>query len=161
LLAVACGGGSGGGGQASSQPSPADSSGGTLARVATTQAEQTALAKSTAAAREAMVSATAAVTAPSATLEITAKNIMFDKKVLVAPANTLVKVRLVIDETGDFAGAQHNFSVYRDSSLTEKIFAAGTETKTVEYAFTTPGPGTYFFRCDPHPGAMEGAFVVK
>lgn len=32
--------------------------------------------------------------------------------------------------------------------------------KTVEYELTTPSPGTYFFRCDPHPEEMTGAIVI-
>lgn len=32
--------------------------------------------------------------------------------------------------------------------------------KTVDYEFTAPGPGTYFFRCDPHPVEMTGELRV-
>ncbi len=30
----------------------------------------------------------------------------------------------------------------------------------MESTFTTPGPGTYFFRCDVHPVTMVGTVVV-
>ncbi|MDP9067361.1 MAG: histidine kinase [Actinomycetota bacterium] len=32
--------------------------------------------------------------------------------------------------------------------------------RTVEYEVTAPGPGTYFFRCDPHPEDMTGVVTV-
>lgn len=32
--------------------------------------------------------------------------------------------------------------------------------KTVDYEFTAPAPGTYFFRCDPHPAEMRGELEV-
>lgn len=32
--------------------------------------------------------------------------------------------------------------------------------KTVDYEFTAPEPGTYFFRCDPHPEDMSGEVEV-
>jgi len=32
--------------------------------------------------------------------------------------------------------------------------------RTVDYEFTAPSPGTYFFRCDPHPVEMRGEVEV-
>jgi plastocyanin len=34
-----------------------------------------------------------------------------------------------------------------------------TGRKTIDYTFTSPGPGTYYFRCDAHPD-MNGTFYV-
>nr|MBA2601002.1 hypothetical protein [Actinomycetota bacterium] len=40
--------------------------------------------------------------------------------------------------------------------------AFGSEARQVErdYEFTTPPPGTYFFRCDPHSATMKGEVIV-
>lgn len=162
-FAMACGGGGGSGSEGGQAASDGAASAGDAARerVATSQAQQTATAKGQADARATMVAATAAVTQPSAALEITAKDIKFDKAVLVAPANTRVAVKLINAETTQ--AERHNFALFRKEGLQEPIFVGELEGGSVtrEYSFTTPGPGTYFFLCSPHPSDMFGAFVVK
>ncbi|HEY4686235.1 MAG TPA: plastocyanin/azurin family copper-binding protein [Dehalococcoidia bacterium] len=159
-LAVACGGG-GGGETSSGGADPSDPNAAARARVATAQAEQTAAANAAGGARATAIAATAAATSPSASLEITAKEVKFDKLVLVAPANATVTVRLIIDETGVFAGERHNLAIFRDQGMTEKIFVGELDAATLEYRFTTPGPGTYYFFCSPHLDSMNGAFIVR
>lgn len=85
---------------------------------------------------------------------ITAQNVSFGKDKLVLAADSEVSV-----EFDNKEAVVHNFTVWTDSSTTEKI--AGTETfsgpdasKTV--TFRTPGAGsTYYFNCTIHPG-MKG-----
>ncbi len=60
----------------------------------------------------------------------------------------------------------HNMSIYTDSSGTTSIQTQALDltlvSKTVTYNFDAIAkPGTYFFRCDFHPTAMTGAFIVK
>lgn len=38
---------------------------------------------------------------------------------------------------------------------------SGAAEKTVTYELTAPPPGSYFFRCDPHPEDMTGTLVVE
>lgn len=38
---------------------------------------------------------------------------------------------------------------------------AGISEKTVSYELTAPPPGSYFFRCDPHPEEMTGTVIVE
>jgi plastocyanin len=99
--------------------------------------------------------------APAGTvvLPITAQNSLFSPRTLTAPPNTSVIVRM----NNLDAGVLHNVSVYTNNQATGRIFvstdlsAGGTK----DYAFTTPGAGTYFFRCDVHPDTMTGTFNVR
>ncbi len=91
-------------------------------------------------------------------LEITAKDLKFDKRALAAPANTEVTVRM----TNNDAGVLHNIAFYTNRNATQKIYTGETfaGVKTIEEKFRTPGAGTYFFRCDVHPD-MNGSFTVR
>lgn len=120
---------------------------------------------------DAEVFPTAAATAPpraqtpspggggATVLEIAAKDLLFDKRTLTAPANTAITIRF---DNKD-AGVQHNVAIYRDRTARTKIFVGelfpGPAVR--EYKFTTPGPGSYFFRCDVHPDTMTGTFTVR
>lgn len=95
--------------------------------------------------------------APTTDLQIRAKNVKFDRKVLAAVANSDVQVTLVNDDRG----VLHNIAFYMDKSAREKIFVgpAFTGRKTETSSFKTPAAGTYYFRCDIHPD-MNGRFEV-
>ncbi len=103
--------------------------------------------------------AAAADATPSASLQITAKDIKFDKRTLVANANADVSLTLVNAD----GGTLHNFAVYKDKKAREKIYVGELVTgpKTQENRFRAPGPGTYYFRCDTHPDVMTGQFITK
>jgi len=111
----------------------------------------------------ALTSAPAATTGGAASgavvLNLSVKDVQFDKRTLTVPANASVTIRF---ENKD-AAVSHNFAVYTARSATTKVFVGdivqGPATK--ESTFTSPGPGTYFFRCDVHPDTMNGSFVVK
>jgi plastocyanin len=95
----------------------------------------------------------------SVALSLTARNIAFDTGTLSAPAGSTVALTFVNDD----AGVPHNFALYTDSSASVQIFTGALVTgpATTVYTFTAPGtPGTYFFRCDPHPATMTGSFIV-
>ncbi|MBI2852008.1 MAG: cupredoxin domain-containing protein [Chloroflexi bacterium] len=93
------------------------------------------------------------------TIDLSARNISFDKKSITVPVGARVTMRLTNNESFVF----HNFAVYETSSATEVIFK-GDFTQagnTSNYAFPAPSrPGTYFFRCDVHPTLMTGDFIV-
>ena len=96
----------------------------------------------------------------TATVDLSAKNIAFDKSTITVPAGADVTVNF--DNEDD--GIPHNFAVYTDSSATDTIFSGETITgpDTTTYTFTAPSdPGTYYFRCDVHPEQMNGDFVVQ
>lgn len=96
----------------------------------------------------------------TATVDLSAKNIAFDKSTITVPAGADVTV----DFDNEDDGIPHNFAVYTDSSATDTIFSGETITgpDTTTYTFTAPSdPGTYYFRCDVHPEQMRGDFVVQ
>lgn len=96
---------------------------------------------------------------PSARLEIASRNLRFDKRTLVALPNTDVTI---VHNNRD-GGTPHNIAFYEARNARDLIFRGelfnGVETR--EETFRTPGPGTYFFRCDAHPDTMSGTLVVK
>ena len=93
------------------------------------------------------------------TLQITAANLQFNPRTLTAPPNTAITVRL----NNQDAGVLHNVAVYNNSQASTRIFVGDLHTGpgTKDYSFTTPGPGSYFFRCDVHPDTMTGTFNVR
>jgi plastocyanin len=93
------------------------------------------------------------------TLEITARDLLFDTDTLDAVAGEPFDVLLKNDD----AGVPHNVSVYTDSSAAEAIFEgeiiAGVD--TVTYRLPGLDGGSYFFRCDVHPQTMTGTLELK
>jgi plastocyanin len=96
--------------------------------------------------------------APSVDLHIKAKNLKFDQKVLAAVANSEISLTFNNDDSGTL----HNVAIYTDKGAKEEIWVSKliSGKKIESYTFTSPGPGTYYFRCDAHPD-MNGTFVVQ
>lgn len=96
---------------------------------------------------------------PSSNLQISAERIEFNKDQLVAPLDSDVTLQF---ENND-SGVLHNVAIYQTDSADDEVFVGdlfeGEATRT--YEFRTPGPGTYFFRCDVHPDQMTGTFIVR
>jgi plastocyanin len=59
------------------------------------------------------------------------------------------------------SGVAHNWSVYTEEGG-DPIFQGEVVTgpATVEYRFSPPPPGTYYFQCDLHPADMNGTVTV-
>jgi len=103
-------------------------------------------------------SGTSAVpSAPSATVEVTAKNIKFDRTTLQALANQAITI---VFHNAD-PGILHNVAIYSDSSAKQSLFVGSTFNgpKTETYHVPALSPGTFYFRCDVHH-QMNGTFVV-
>ena len=96
-------------------------------------------------------------------MQVTAKNTAFDTKCLAAPANQA----FTIDFDNQDVGVPHNVAVYTDQNATKLLGGATSASDTITGPATTAyqikplAAGTYFFRCDVHPTAMFGTFVVK
>ena len=93
------------------------------------------------------------------TVNLTAKNIAFDKSTITVPAGA--HVTLIFDNQD--TGSPHNFALYQDQSATQTIFRGQIigAPMTITYTFDAPTTkGTYFFRCDVHPTLMTGQFIV-
>ena len=88
---------------------------------------------------------------------ISAKDLKFSTSELVAPANKAFSI--VFDNQ---EGAPHNVAIYKDSSASQKVFAADPfgGPKSVTWQVGGLAAGTYFFRCDVHTD-MKGTLTVK
>ena len=98
--------------------------------------------------------------AKNVVINLTAKNIAFDKNSITVPAGAHV----IVNFDNQDNGIQHNVAFYTDASASESIYVGAiiTGPKKITYTFDAPTrPGTYFFRCDVHPSIMTGQFIVK
>jgi plastocyanin len=95
---------------------------------------------------------------PSASLQLTARALKFDKDTLVAPAGQQVTVTLDNQD----GGTVHNIAIYTAEDAKELIYRGdlfqGRESR--DFSFQAPPAGVYYFRCDAHP-EMDGAFITK
>ncbi len=102
-------------------------------------------------------SSTTASVAP-VTVKLVAQNMAFDQSTIRVQAGA--QVTLIFDNKDSVS---HNFALYTDSSAATAIFKGDVvSAKTITYQFTAPSTvGTFFFRCDIHPQAMTGKFIVQ
>jgi cytochrome c oxidase subunit 2 len=96
--------------------------------------------------------------APSgaAILQLTAKNVAFDKSSLEVAANQ----PFVIDFKNEDTGIPHNVEIQNadgSATQTQPTIDGGQET---QYQFKGLAPGTYTFLCIVHPTVMHGTFTV-
>jgi plastocyanin len=93
------------------------------------------------------------------TVSLVARNMAFDKTTITVPAGASVTMNF---ENKD--SAPHNFALYTNSGASQSIFVGQVITgpKAITYTFNAPTvPGSYFFRCDVHPIAMTGSFIIN
>ena len=93
------------------------------------------------------------------TLDLVAKDLLFDKESLEAPAGEPFDV--VLDNQD--SGVPHNFSIYGDESAATTIFQGDIIQGVDKITSNLPAldAGSYFFRCDVHPATMTGTLTVK
>ena len=90
------------------------------------------------------------------TVEITAKDIAFDRNVIALPADTDSEIIFTNLDVGTF----HNVAVYTEDEPGTPIYNGRPSAKGLEkYHFRTPEVGTYRYVCDFHP-AMVGELRV-
>jgi plastocyanin len=89
-------------------------------------------------------------------LTIAANDLAFTTSTLSAPADKPFQIAFDNQES-----APHNVAIYRDSSVTEKVFASDPFSGPMVERYDVPplAPGSYFFRCDLHP-EMSGQLIV-
>jgi plastocyanin len=104
--------------------------------------------------------AAASANAAKVTVDLTARNIAFDKRVISVPAGVLVTINFSNTDLNTY----HNFSVYTDEGAAIPIFKGKiiSGPSTIQYVFMAPATaGNYFFRSDVHPAVMIGVFEVN
>jgi hypothetical protein len=94
------------------------------------------------------------------TVNVIARNILFNVKTITVPRSAQVTVMFDNQDPG----VLHNVAFYTDRTTRTRIYVgaifAGPEMR--EYQFAAPAtPGNFFFRCDVHPDTMTGTFVVQ
>ena len=105
---------------------------------------------------------TAACSPSSTSLSVVALSVAFDTNCLAAPAGKAFTIRFNNQDTG----IQHNVEIFTDPSATTRLGGATgpldtiTGPATATYSVDPLKAGTYYFRCDIHPTAMFGTFVV-
>lgn len=93
------------------------------------------------------------------TVDLLAKNMMFDKDKITFIAGSKVFINFVNLDVG----MPHNFAVYTGPEATRTIFQGRIiiGPSKITYAFDAPvDEGIYFFRCDVHPKVMTGQLYV-
>ena len=91
-------------------------------------------------------------------LEIVADDLEFDLDRMDLPAETEVKLTFVNDDEG----VPHNWSLYTEKG--GKVLFEGeiiTGPDTIEYEFTAPDSGGFWFQCDVHPSMAGQASVSR
>ncbi len=94
------------------------------------------------------------------TINLTAKDYVFDATAITVPTGANVTVNF---DNMD-SGVEHNFAIYETSDGKMPIFVGDeiTGPDKTTYNFVAPiKAGTYFFRCDDHPEQMRGDFIIK
>lgn len=91
-------------------------------------------------------------------VNLRAKGTAFDKKVIELPASSAVTVRFDNEDEGIL----HNVAIYESRRARRQLFFGDSVEGLgrARYVFRTPEPGTYFFRCEFHPGNMVGTVKV-
>ncbi len=101
---------------------------------------------------EAPPSPTSPPSAPrAASLTVTARNVRFEQTELTVDAGA--QVTLTFDNQDSVS---HNIDIV---GVAKTDVFAGPGQRTI--TFTAPSPGTYAYRCDVHPGAMQGTLTVR
>jgi hypothetical protein len=99
------------------------------------------------------------VPSPNLVIELRTQDSKFSETELQAPAYS--QVSIILENADD--STSHSFSLYRTPNGSEPVFIGGSvdanETRT--FTFTTPEPGTYYFRDDLMPAVLNGTLEVK
>jgi plastocyanin len=93
---------------------------------------------------------------PAGGVTVAAQGQRFDTSEIALPPSAPVSIVLQNEDA-----VPHNLSIYTEAGgdvIFQETPVAGPT--TVEYSFTSPGPGDYYFQCDVHPTTMSGTVTV-
>jgi plastocyanin len=92
-------------------------------------------------------------------VEVDAADFSFDPDELSVPAGE--ELTFALSNTGS---SPHTLTVYADEDYSEAVAGADTEnvpSETVGEFKVTLDAGDYFFRCELHPGQMQGTITAQ
>ena len=91
-------------------------------------------------------------------LSITASDNKYDKDCMAVPPNQASTIALDNEDRG----IPHNVSIYEDDTASKALFKGDIIEGPKKITYNVPAfpEGRYYFRCDPHPEFMYGAFIV-
>lgn len=92
-------------------------------------------------------------------ITISAHDLRFSAKCMVAPAGVAFVVRFTNNES-----QQHDVAIYRDRTKATKYLEGDSFTGpnvTRDYPIAALPAGEYYFECTIHPGDMNGALYVR
>jgi plastocyanin len=91
-------------------------------------------------------------------LVISADDLKFDRKCLVAPANRPFAIVFSNKEN-----LPHDIDIQQGDSASDRVFDGEifSGKKTVTYQVPPLTAGSYTFRCAVHPAQMKGTFLVR
>jgi plastocyanin len=95
----------------------------------------------------------------SGVITISAHDLRFSAKCMVAPAGVAFVVRFTNN-----GSEQHDVAIYRDPSKATKYLEGESFTGpsvTKDYPVAALPAGEYYFECTIHPGDMNGALYVR
>jgi plastocyanin len=108
-----------------------------------------------------MTGSIAVAAGPGAAPTVTAQNTAFSPATLkVTPSGGKVDIHFVNKD----ASVQHNIVVFGGKDATAPQLFSGqlvTGPGSVDYSFTAPPSGTYFFHCLVHPTQMTGTITIS
>jgi hypothetical protein len=96
---------------------------------------------------------------PNLVIELTADSSAFSETELQAPA--YAQVSIILENADD--DRAHSFSLYRTPNGSDPVFVGALvpANQTRTFTFTTPEPGTYYFRDDLMPSRLNGTLETK
>ena len=92
-------------------------------------------------------------------LQLTGKNLAFTPTTLSAKSGSQITIHF----TNSDPSVPHNVVVFNGKDATSPPLFTGqavTGPASIDYTFTAPPPGTYFFHCQFHPTTMKGTLTV-
>jgi plastocyanin len=106
-----------------------------------------------------VTSAPAGGAGPPGALQLTGKNRTYSPTTLSAKSGSQVTIHF----TNSDPTIQHNFVLFNGRTATAPVLFTGppvTGPGSIDYTFSAPPPGTYFFHCQFHPTTMQGTLTV-
>lgn len=89
-------------------------------------------------------------------VNVTTRNFAFDPPEISVPAGEPVTFNFTNEDS-----VPHTFTLYLDEDYTQAIDGGSADADTPEISVSFVDPGEYYFRCEVHPGQMQGELTAE